>query len=115
MSHKKALYILFGILTVICCGFAYFGFVPRVTVSEMQDRIDTALPLGSPWSEDEFWLKREGIFDGYIGKSKSKKPIGMSGHVIAGGRWNLLPLYITIEFYFDDKDRLTERIVYGYH
>jgi hypothetical protein len=75
-----------------------------------QDRVASALPLGSPREEVERWLRTEGIAISQIVDHEGHS-IGVSGdrpYTTWNGTWGI----IVMEFYFGQDGKLSERVVY---
>src|SRR6516162_2318665 len=47
------------LLFLMCSGLTYVCFMPRLTVREIEQRIQAELPLGSPKEVVEAWLKAQ--------------------------------------------------------
>jgi hypothetical protein len=78
--------------------------MPRLTVREIEQRIQAELPLGSPKEVVEAWLKAQP----HVKFSRSDAAIFQN----TGPRLSLgAPTHIRVIFKFDDEDRLEKYTV----
>ena len=114
MLNKKFGCLLFAVLVTALFSWAVlssmYPFSFAADERTVQDRVASALPLGSTWEEVERWLQTEGVTISQI-VDKEGHSIGISGekpYTTWNGTWGI----IVMEFYFGQVHRLSERVVY---
>lgn len=101
---------LFLALLVGCSGLGYGCFVPRVTVGEIERRIEAALPVGSTKAAVEAWLRAQPDLSsfGHTGKIGTDRMVGFWAVIQdTGPRLDIgFRTKIRLDFHLDDQDLL---------
>jgi hypothetical protein len=100
----RVLLVMFGLMALILYG----SFVPRVWVStrQVEQRVKSALPVGTSKADAEAWLSSQGDiqFKWYIGKQGTGQITGLEGVIRNTGPYLSWPEEIQIYLYFEDGE-----------
>src|SRR5262249_1518590 len=97
----------FAAVSLALACLAYGCFVPRVSVGGLTAQIGRDLPIGTPRTEVEAWLKRRNLDFRRIADAETNREVGIAAE-IKDAQPPLSVMYdkMMLEFYFDKDDKL---------
>ena len=109
VRNRSVLLVAAAVGVFALCGFSIVP-IEGGRVERWEADLNEQLPDGSSWEQAEAWFASHGIKPGYI--ADSNRRIGLATKI--PNSTLIENAHIRIELYFDDNNRLRERVIYRF-